>query len=105
MGIIKKLDGNDAESPQEISDIVMDAFFLGSITIDSVKTNDTPNISFHYSDLSQHNDVLEIFDIHKLQAAISTMGAYKAAGPDGFSPIVLKNMGSKALYCLLWSAK
>ena len=42
------------------------------------------------SDLSKHSEAMEIFDIHKLQAAISSMGAYKAAGPDGFPAILLK---------------
>ena len=39
----------------------------------------------------------EFIDRVRVQEAIRTFGAYKAAGPDGFKPIVLQNMGQKAL--------
>ena len=98
MGLIRDGD-NVAEDPQETSDIVMNSFFPGSTKIDSVNSIHKPHVSLHYRDIPNKEalEIQEIFDIHKIQSAISSMGAHKAPGPDGFSPIVLKNMGVKTL--------
>ena len=99
MGLIRDPNANDkaAEDPQETSAIIMDSFFPGSITIDSVNSIQKPIVSLNYRDISNDKGLEEVFDIHKIQTAITTMGAYKAPGPDGFSPIVLKNMSVKTL--------
>ena len=76
----------------------MNSFFRGSTKIDSVNSIHKPHVSLHYRDIpNEALEIQEIFDIHKIQSAISSMGAQKAPGPDGFSPIVLKNMGVKTL--------
>ena len=46
-------------------------------------------------------EVKTLFTIEKLEKAISSFAGHKAAGPDGFKPIVLKHMGIKARQQLL----
>ena len=46
-------------------------------------------------------EIAEFFDIEKLWKAIQSFGPHKAAGPDGFKPIVLRKMGIAAQEQLL----
>ena len=101
LGLIKRSDGSEADSPEEVGDILMDAFFPDSTNVPKEPKQYSNKSYFHYSDLKDHEDANEIFTTSKLDKAIQSMGPYKAPGPDGISPVVLQHMGPKTLRRLL----
>ena len=107
-----KEDGTSYTEAADIADVMRRAHFPGSIAIGPVLDHpdlDCPDLdqtqkcdvyglstnTLHWEtlvDKEEIQSVKELVTIEKVMAAISSFGPHKAAGPDGFAPIVLQNL-------------
>jgi len=84
---------NGASSPEDSVNLLMDTHFPGSFRHDPRFTA-RPSVNGPGVRLADAEDV---FSTDKVSKAVDSFGLYKAAGPDGFQPVVLRCMGPKAL--------
>ena len=84
-------------SPKETLDNLMDTHFLESVRIDEERNVEA--VDHEYKDEGTKK-FLSYINPNKVKRAFRTFGPMKAAGPDGFKPIVLQNLTDE-IYCYI----
>ena len=97
LGILNDASGNSVLTPEATVSLLLDEHFPGS-QVNPVLRPWQPVMACHKEDLEN----ITTFTIPKIKEAIKSFGSHKAAGPDGFKPIMLKSLGPKALERLMW---
>lgn len=90
IGIMKRDDGTWCQSPQESILRVVDTHFPGNEDIGTFRYTDTT-----ITELNTNSTAF--ITQEKVVEAAKTFGDYKAAGPDGLQPCVLKHIGANTL--------
>ena len=79
-------------TPRATLENLMDTHF-----IDSVKDEDWVEAVFTGTEELDSNDVIDYIDHIKVKEALLSFGPHKAAGPDGFKPLVLQKLPEKII--------
>ncbi|NJL70781.1 MAG: RNA-directed DNA polymerase [Candidatus Competibacteraceae bacterium] len=99
LGLIKNLDGQFVQSPEEVLEIMLKTHFPDS----SKRALDFPHIQ-----MCEEEDV-EFISEDMVKCYLQSFGSNKAAGPDGLKPVVLQHLGEKAIAYLTniykWSVR
>jgi hypothetical protein len=90
VGLLKRVDDTICTGPGEAADILLDTFFEGSTANRPIQPPQ-PNRPV------TNNNMSEIITVAKVKAALKSFGRHRAAGPDGFEPGVLQNLGDQTL--------
>ena len=89
LGILRKPDNTFCANPREVLELLANTHFPRNVAAsDTVPSHSTG------TPLSEE---VKFITTHSVREAIKSFGDLKAAGPDGIKPIVLKNLGEKAL--------
>ena len=94
LGLLKDSEGNYLNDPLESGMVLMARYFPGHKDISEDK-NDKKCTTVKNSHLNTN-----VFTIHKVKSAFKLFGSFKAAGPDGFKPIVLQHLTNRAIQIL-----
>ena len=89
IGFLKDPEGRQTESREEVVELLFDTFFkdsVGEVTAEGDSAREDQDAC-----VSGEPEVVT-FDRRRVGAAIASFGNYKAPGPDGFKPIVLKHL-------------
>ena len=101
LGMVRKTDGTMCSTTEETLDTMVREHFPGAITY--LPGEDVPEEHpFHVDDDPEADQLrpvhpLEWVSNYRIKRAISHFGPHKSAGPDGFKPLVLKNLPEKAI--------
>ena len=103
LGLLRRPNGTFSTDPEETINMLLSEHFPDSK--DVLPTDDLmdlPGTTFQPA----VNHTTPLFTVKKARHAIGSFGPKKAAGPDGFSPIILQNLGeiSLARLCSLYEA-
>ena len=77
-------------SPKETLENLMNVHFIESVEPDEEREAMATNISLNTDDGTQK--FVDYIDVQKVVASLHSFGPFKAAGPDGFKPLVLQNL-------------
>lgn len=94
VGLLKYTSGQETTSPEQVLDLLLDTHFPGSVGVgDELGDQDETD----WTTLEEVEDSVDFIDANKVTKAIWSFGPEKAAGPDGFKPVVLRNLGNYVL--------
>ena len=99
LGVIKASDGEPFPEPKDSLNELLRVHFPSC--------NDYENVTQEISDYKiSISNKTEFITTEKVREAIDTFGSYKAPGPDGFAPIVLKFLpsGAISMMCEMYKA-
>ncbi len=91
LGILHR-DGKSLETAEASMDFLLETHFPRSSSGDHVSDAGGNERSCRTT-----NTAANFITVHKVREALDSFGDYKAPGPDGLPPVVLKNLGSQAL--------
>ena len=92
LGLLKNKQGEYCNNPEESLLILLNKLFPGHTEVPEVDTLEWVKV--------RNNKLDNTFTIKKIKNAFHRMGSFKGAGPDGLKPIVMKNFGPIALWCI-----
>ena len=98
-GMSLGIDGTRTLSPGETVNRLMDTHFPESITMDDDgECRANPKVQKVYGPMDESTTaVVEYITVDKVRASFRTFGPHKAAGPDGFKPVVLQNLDERTI--------
>ena len=99
LGILKKEDGVSCDSPQETLDLLVKTHFPGNVDVTRTPPSRPPGpddeVSTERCDVSDRGPA-SFISKDTVTEAICSFGDFKAPGPDGIQPLVLKKIGPEA---------
>jgi len=105
LGILNNADGTSTDTPEASLNLLFAEHFPGSRRMDPVVPGEMPESLPNTSCTSFELLEMEMITPEKIRRAFASFSNYKAAGKDGFKPIMLKQLGPKALQRLTWLYK
>ena len=98
-GMSLGMDNDKTLSPRETVDRLMDTHFPESATADdNGKCTANPKVQKVHGPLDEDTTmVVDFITVDKVRASLRSFGPYKAAGPDGFKPIILQNLDERTI--------